>query len=1164
MALVVYDRVQETTATTGTGTITLGGAVAGYQSFAVVGNGNSTYYCIVNGTAWEVGLGLYSTSGPTLARTTVYSNSSGTTSPISLSGASNVFVTYPAERSVNYDGSNILSIGGSSISYGDTGIIATFASNVAGYNQVIFQNLSSATNASTNINVSHNSAGSFSGFAEFGINSTTFTGTGSFNIAGASYLASASTDLSIGTYGAYNIHFVTNSSTTDAMTIFNSGGVSLGGQPDPGLGTLYANNVYLGFTTITAAAGTTVLTNSSSGWQQVVGTTTQTIQLPNATTLYKGLAYTVANNSTGSVTIKDSASTTLDTTVTGGTSVLVLTNNGTSAGTWVAYSYIPSSYDFSTSTANFGTATITNATWNGGTISSAYGGTGLTTFSAANNALYSTSAGALAAGTLPVLAGGTGVTTSTGTGSVVLSTSPVLTTPNLGTPSAVVLTSATGLPLTTGVTGTLAVANGGTGLTTTPANGQIDIGNGTGFTRTTLSPGTGISITNASGSITISNVGGTVTSVTGTSPVVSSGGNTPAISLASGYGDTQNPYASKTANYFLAAPNGSAGAPTFRAVVAADIPTLNQNTTGSAGSVANSLTLAVSGTGLSGSATFNGSSAQTFTVTSNATSANTASTIVARDGSGNFTAGTITAALSGNASSATSATSATTLFGSGNIYISPTNGNTLNSGYGNAADGGDIWINYRGYNDSFTYFRDFRVGNGKGTQIALFTGSTGNLNVTGSITGASFSGAGTGLTGSASGLSIGGNAATATSATTATTATNVSGGSVSATSGAFSTYIYAGANASTTTGDITAARSASTGVIFLGSNGTKYLYFDGTNYVLNGASVVASNITSGGNVTGSSASCTGNAATATTATNQSGGTVSATTGSFSGAVSANAGIGGTLRRGSYGSLSINGNNSSWAGLDFYDASATFMLRTTDQYSGLYKNNNAWVWSFDGSGALNTGSVPGSMVTGTVANATTAANGGVTSIVAGTGISVSSATGAVTVSSSVSGVPAGVVAWFAANSAPTGYIQANGAAVSRSTYSALFSAIGTTFGAGDGSTTFNVPDLRGYFVRGWDNGRGVDTSRTFGSNQAFAMQTHRHAHGTDGSSNGGYAAVGYTDSTGYTIGSGNQSGGGGYSNNTTSTMMAQTAGGTVPTGASETRPVNIALLGCIKY
>jgi hypothetical protein len=112
--------------------------------------------------------------------------------------------------------------------------------------------------------------------------------------------------------------------------------------------------------------------------------------------------------------------------------------------------------------------------------------------------------------------------------------------------------------------------------------------------------GTGVTATASGDSVTVNVTGGgggSVTSVTGTAPVVSSGGTTPAISLAAGYGDTLNPYASKTANNFLAAPNGSAGVPTFRAVVAADIPTLNQNTTGTASNVTGIVAVANGGSG---------------------------------------------------------------------------------------------------------------------------------------------------------------------------------------------------------------------------------------------------------------------------------------------------------------------------------------------------------------------------------------------------------------------------------------------------------------------------------------------------------------------------------------------------------------------------------------
>lgn len=105
MALIVKDRVKETTSTTGTGTVTLAGASAGFQSFAAIGDGNTTYYAITSGNDYEVGLGTYTASGTTLSRATIL-ESSNSGSAITLSGTSDVFCTYPAEKAVVQDSDN--------------------------------------------------------------------------------------------------------------------------------------------------------------------------------------------------------------------------------------------------------------------------------------------------------------------------------------------------------------------------------------------------------------------------------------------------------------------------------------------------------------------------------------------------------------------------------------------------------------------------------------------------------------------------------------------------------------------------------------------------------------------------------------------------------------------------------------------------------------------------------------------------------------------------------------------------------------------------------------------------------------------------------------------------------------------------------------------------
>ena len=178
------------------------------------------------------------------------------------------------------------------------------------------------------------------------------------------------------------------------------------------------------------------------------------------------------------------------------------------------------------------------------------------------------------------------------------------------------------------------------------------------------------------------------------------------------------------------------------------------------------------------------------------------------------------------------------------------------------------------------------------------------------------------------------------------------------------------------------------------------------------------------------------------------------------------------------------------------------------------------------------------------------------------------------------VPTGSVFMFATTSPPSGYLKCNGAAVSRTTYAALFAVIGTTHGAGNGSSTFNVPDLRGEFVRGWDDGRGVDSGRNFGTAQGDNNKQHNHSAsastsispsvhnhvipGDDQLANANGVGGWSNRTTGnFNYDAKSQSGAGRIYRTSDATISASTSVTVNNSAAGEARPRNIAMMFVIK-
>ena len=627
MTFRLVDRVRETAISPGTGTAVLAGAALGYQTFSAgVGANNTTYYVIADqsGANWEVGYGTVGALGTTLARTTVLSSSNAGALVNFSSGTQDVWVDYPATKAVWLDINGDISQAIRNIS-GITGAITAPESITFDLAPSVVPTAPGSLywdaadgNQTLSLVMANGDAIQQIGEEQY------------FRIKASAPITEGQVVMFTGTVGA-------------------SGGLT--GAPATGLTAATASYVMgiathnlatndWGYVTSFGLVRGINTTGGAEAWVDgqilyldptVAGGLTKTLPTaPNPKVQVCAVIYAASNGS-----------------------LFVRSTFGGILGQYEGDVQITSPANGNLLVRNQTTGAWVNALLGAGTGFSVTNGAGSVSVGASVAAIGTwmgtpSSANLLAA-----------MTDETGTGSLVFATSPTLVTPLLGTPTSGNLSNCTNIPagqltgtIPSGVLGnsTLYVGTTAIALNRASANlaltgllsgtfqgstsGSVQLipaaaaGTGTVLTMpattgTIITSGDSATVTNTmlagsianakllNSSVTFNGVSvalgasGTITATATNALTISSplsgtsynGSAAASIGLAAGYGDTQNPYASKTANYFLAAPNGSAGAPTFRAIVAADIPTLNQNTTGTASNVTGTVAIGNGGTG---------------------------------------------------------------------------------------------------------------------------------------------------------------------------------------------------------------------------------------------------------------------------------------------------------------------------------------------------------------------------------------------------------------------------------------------------------------------------------------------------------------------------------------------------------------------------------------